>query len=155
VRKVAGTKIDLSPLERFKDQGVPAIADLAAELRPLAHAIIDAESEPADATVMDRLLAGAKSVIRVRKVSHAAADTSTEAIVGRMEPALKEGRLDEVLTHAKSIPQKASVPAQAWLGKVEARAAIDRAIATIEAQLRDSLKSASSAPAGTATKASN
>lgn len=149
VSKAAGGKVDLAPLERYKNNGVPTIADLATEFRDVAHAVIDADSEPADATIMDRLLAGAKSVVRVRKVNHTSDDKSTEAVVARMEEALKDGRLDDVLSGAKQVPQKASAPMQSWLGKVEARNTVDRAIAGIEGQLKASL---SGAPA---TKASN
>lgn len=149
VGKAAAGKVDLAPLERYKNDGVPTITDLAAEFRDVAYATIDADAEPANATIMDRLLSGAKSVIRVRKVNHGSDDKSTEAIVGRMEDALKDGRLGDVLAGAKQVPQKASAPLQGWLAKVEARNSVDRAIASIEGQLKASL---SGAPA---TKASN
>ena len=66
-------------------------AELAKSFRKAANAMLDAEAEPADATLVDRLLSGARSIVRVRKAGHAADDTSAEAVVGRMEAAL-EGR---------------------------------------------------------------
>lgn len=143
VRKVSGGQLDLSPLERFQETGVATPAQLKAEFRPLLNAVLDADLEPADASVFDRLLAGAKSVVRVRKISHDPGDTSTEAIVSRMETALDEGRLDDVLAEAKALPQRARIPLEDWLIKVTARDTVDRAIAGVEGRLKASLSGAS------------
>lgn len=142
VRKAAAGQLDLSPLERFKDTGVATPAELKAAFRPLINSVIDADLEPADGSVIDRLLAGAKSVVRVRKVSHEADDTSTEAVVARMETALNDGRLGDVLTQAKYLPQRARVPIEDWLIKVTARDTVDQAIAAVDAQLKASLSGA-------------
>lgn len=139
VKTVAGDGIDLSALEQYKNEGVPTLADLQRDFRAVMHAVIDADAAPAEGSVVDRLIAGAKSVVRVRKVSHTAGDTSTEATLARMEEALKDGRLGQVLEEARAIAPKASVKAQDWLSKVEARHAVDVAVAGIEQQLKSSL----------------
>lgn len=139
VKRAAGGRIDLAALERYKDRGVPTLADLERNFPPVVHAVLDAEAEPADASVFDRLIAGAKSVVRVRKVSHGVEDKSAEAVLGRMEGALKEDRLGDVIGHAKDLPPHASAPAEEWLKKVEARHAIDRALAALEDELKTSL----------------
>ena len=137
--RVAGGKIDLAALERYKDTGVPTIAALRQEFRSVAHAIIDAANMPADASALDRLLMGAKSIVRVRRIEHSPDDMSVEAIVARMEQALAESKFAAVLEQAKQLPPKALEPAEGWLAKVEARAAVDRAIASVEDQLKASL----------------
>lgn len=139
VSKIGAGKIDLEALDRYRDQGVPTSADLAREFRPVAHAVIDAASVPADASTLDRLLLGAKSVVRVRRTEHRPDDKSVEAIVARMEDALADGKLADVLSEAQQLPPKAAEPAEAWLAKVEARAAVDRALASVEDQLKASL----------------
>lgn len=139
VRKAAGGTLDLAALERFKDTGVATPAELKAEFRPVMHAVLDADLEPADGSVIERLLAGAKSVVRVRKVSHEAGDTSTEAIVARIETALGDGRLGDVVQQAKTLPARAQVPLEDWLAKVAARQSVDQAIAAIEERLKASL----------------
>jgi len=142
VQKASTGQLDLAPLERFKDTGVATPAELKAQFRPLINAVIDADLEPADGSVMDRLLAGAKSVVRVRRVSHDAEDTSTEAIVARMEAAIDEGRLGDVLAQAKLLPQRARVPIEDWLTKVTARDTVDQAIAAVDQKLKASLAGA-------------
>jgi hypothetical protein len=142
VRKASNGQLDLSPLERFKDTGVATAAQLKAEFRPLINDILDADTEPADGSVLDRLLSGAKSVVRVRRVSHDSDDTSTEAIVSRIETALDEGRLGDVLAQVKALPQRARVPIEDWLIKVTARDTVEQALASVETRLKASLSGA-------------
>ena len=142
VQKASGGKFDLAALDKFKDTGVPAAADLTRDFRATANAAIDAETEPADGGVVDRLLAGAKSIVRVRKVSPAPDDKSAEAVSGRMETALKESRLSDVLGEAKQLSPKALAAAQPFLDRVWARVTVETAVGTIENQLKTSLGSA-------------
>lgn len=139
VKKAAGDSLKLAALERHKLEGVRTLPELARQFRGVANAATDAEAEPADASVLDRLISGAKGIVRVRKAGHAADDTSVEAITGRMETALKDARLGEVLTQAKALPPKAAMAAEGWLKAVEARHAVDQAMAEIEAGLKASL----------------
>jgi hypothetical protein len=151
-QKVAGAIVDLSPLERFALDGVPTSTELRAQFKPVAFKIIDAEEQPTDASIVDRLLAGAKSVVRVRKTNHAADDQSIEAVVGRMETALSEDRLADVLAQAKTLPQPAQDAAQEFLAQVQAREAVDRALASVETQLKSSLAAAPADPKANAAQ---
>lgn len=139
VKKMAGGTIDLAPLERYSLEGVPTLAGLTREFRRVANAAIDAQSEPADASVLDRLMAGARSIVRIRKVDHDPDDTSVEAVVGRMEAALQDGNIAEVIARGAKLPPRAARAAKPWLRRLEARQAADRAMADIEAVLKSSL----------------
>lgn len=147
VRKASSAKLNLSALERFKDSGAPTIADLQRDFRPVANAVLDAATTPAEGGVFDKLVAGAKSVVRVRNLNPSPDDKSVDAVISRMQEALSLGRLGDVLTFAKDIPAAAAAPAQDWLAKVEARHAVDRAIGDIETQLKTSLTAADAGPA--------
>lgn len=140
VQQAAGNSVDLKALDAFKDVGVPPVAVLASEFRNVAYAAIDADTEPAEGSVVDRLLAGAKSVVRIRKVDHTADDKTAEAVVGRMEIALKDGKLDDVLTQSRDLGPKAQEAIKPFLDKVAARAGVDSAVAMLEAELKTSLK---------------
>jgi hypothetical protein len=139
VGKVAGGRIDLKALEPFKAQGVPTLVELSREFRSMAHTLIEADRVEPKAGVVDRLLAGAKSIVKVRKTDAAADDKSTEAIVARMEAALKAGELAAVLSEAKQLSAQAIGAGRGWLDKVEARAAVERALAAVDEQLKSSL----------------
>lgn len=139
VEKSAGGELDLSALERFKETGVATPAELKAEFRPVMNAAIDADALPADGSVIDRLMAGAKSVVRVRKLTHDPADTSVEAVVSRIETALDAGRLGDVVQEAGKLSPHAQTAMEDWLIKVTARDSVDRAIARVEERLKASL----------------
>ena len=143
--KKVGTSLNLAALDRYMLEGVPTPAELAKSFPKAAHAMLDAEAERSDASLVDRLLAGARGIVRVRRTDHADDDTSAEAVVGRMDAALKDGRLAEVLANAKKLPPKAALAGEDWLKKVEARLAVEQALAEVEAALRSSLRPA---PAG-------
>ena len=139
VKKNAGGRLNLAVLERYQNQGVPTIVDLSRSFRPIANAILDAEAEPTNGSLVDRLLTGAKTVVRVRKTSHSPDDQTSEAVVARMETALKESRLADVLGEARKLPAKAVVPAKDWIAQVEARHAVEAELATIDLALKTSL----------------
>lgn len=139
VRRVAGPGVDLKPLEPFQSEGVPTIVTLTQDFRRIANAIIDAEAEQPGASVMDRIMGSAKTIVRVRKSEYAPDDTSAEAIVTRMEAALKDSRLADVLAEAKKLTDKSRAPAADWLRKVEARQTVDAAVLAIERALKTSL----------------
>lgn len=142
VRKLAGSRFDLAALERFKDQGVPTAAALHREFRDLMHRVLDADRAADNAGIVDRLLAGAKSIVRVRRTDTAADDTSAEAMVARMEAALKEGRLADVAQSAAKLSENARKVAAPWLDRVEASAAVERAITGVEGELKNTLGAA-------------
>lgn len=147
VKRAAGAKLDLSALDRYKDTGIATVAELTREFTPVSNAILDTQAGSGDGSVVGRVIASARSVIAVRKINYDAADKSAEAIVGRIEAALRDGNIQAVLEEAKNIPPAASNAAQTWLVKVEARGAVDRAIASLETSLKSSLTGAAPAPA--------
>lgn len=152
VHKAAGGKLNLAALDKYKSEGVPTLSELQKSFRPLTHRMIEAATEKADSGVIDRLLSGAKSVVRVRKVDHAANDDSVEAIVGRMDKALEEGRIADFQALVEKLPQGSRAPASGFLQKVEARSAVDKALKEIEGQLKSSLGGARAAAPAPATR---
>jgi hypothetical protein len=77
--------------------------------------------------------------VRVRRTDLADTDLSAEAIAARMEKALKDGRLGDVLSEASTLSPKAKDAAQPFLERVSARASVDKALASLEDQLKTSL----------------
>ena len=57
VKKVGGDKLNLTVLESAQASGVPSLATLGTEFRELAYKMLDAEAEPEQGGVVDRLLA--------------------------------------------------------------------------------------------------
>lgn len=146
VKRIAGPQFDLSALEKLQDAGVPTPAELTKDFRTAADKAIDSDSEPENSSVVDRLWAGAKSVVRVRRIDLKADDKSTEAIVGRMQAALADGRLADIGEQAKELSPKAQEAMQPFLDKVAARASVDTALANLNSQLKSSIAGGSQQP---------
>jgi hypothetical protein len=141
-KKAMGGNVGLAALEPSSATGVPTLGSLAQDFKRVASAALDAAAEQPDASVLDRLMAGARSVVRLRKTHYAADDTSAEATLARMEAALKDGDIGEVLAQSKRLPPKAAAAAAGWLGQLEARHGADKAVTEIEAALKSSLAGA-------------
>ena len=120
-------------------EGVPTLRDLAEVFRGVANAMLDAEADRTDANAgrppdVRRPLGRARAQGRPRRRR-----CQRRGRVGRMEAALKEGRLGDVLDQAKRLPPKAALAGEDWLKKVEARHAVDKALADVETALKVSL----------------
>jgi hypothetical protein len=138
-KKAAGDRLNLAVFDGYANTGAPPLAELGKSFRRVANAMLDAEEEPADATLMERLLAGAKSIVRIRKSGPGADDGSLEATIARMEAALKENRLGELIAQSKKLPAKAQLAGEDWLRQVELRYQVEQALADTEAALKRSL----------------
>jgi hypothetical protein len=145
-KKIGGPQFDLSALEKLQETGVPTLPELTKDFRAAADKAIDADTEPENSNVVDRLWAGAKSVVRVRRIDFKADDKSTEAIVGRMQIALTDGRLTDVVEQAKELSPKAQDVMQPFLDKVAARASVETALQNINSQLKSSIAGVSQQP---------
>jgi hypothetical protein len=141
-------RLDLAALEPFKTTGVPSLAELREQARPALAAALDSGAVAPDASVMDRMLASAKSIVRVRRIDAPEGDASLEARVARIEKALAENRLGDALDEAGRLPPEAAGAIASWRAKLAARHSVDEAIATVENELKAALASpAPSAPA--------
>ena len=85
-------------------------------------------------------------MIRVRRIDLKPDDKSTEATIGRMQVALSDGRLADVLEAAKELSPAAQDAAQPFLDKVAARVSVDRALAGLQSQLKSSIAAGSQPP---------
>ncbi len=140
VKKVAGGAIDFSSLESHAGEGVANTRELTRQFQNVAYRIINADSAKKDASVVDRLLAGAKSIVQVRRTDEAAAKSDgSEAAVARIEQQLKQGNLPKALAEVQKLPDAGKAVAKGWISELEARASVDKAIAEVEDQLKASL----------------
>jgi hypothetical protein len=140
VKKVAGGAIDFSSLESHAGEGVANTRELTRQFQNVAYRIINADSAKKGASVVDRLLAGAKSIVQVRRTDEAAAKSDgSEAAVARIEQQLKQGNLPKALAEVQKLPDAGKAVAKGWISELEARASVDKAIAEVEDQLKASL----------------
>jgi chromosome segregation ATPase len=139
VKKLAAGTVDLASLTKLQDTGVPTLTELKKEFRSAANSAMDAESASEKSGVIDRLWSEAKSVVRVRRINLKPDDKSTEAVLGRMQVALNDGRLSDVLDASKDLSPEAKDAARPFLDRLSARVSVDRSLAQLESQLKSSI----------------
>jgi hypothetical protein len=129
----------LAPLEPFAATGTPSPAALAKELTALLPAIARAAEPPPSATgegtFMQRLRSRASEFIQTRPVGEAPGDDPI-AVVARLNVDATRADITAALADLGKLPADAKAPAQAFIAKVQARAA---AIAAAQRVAADAL----------------
>ncbi len=130
-RRAAGTGgvPGLVALDAFADKGVPSVTKLREELPKLARAMADAEEKPAgEESLFDRFTRNALSAVRIRPAGETAGE-SLSAKVSRVEGRMTAGDLAGALAAWKALPDKARAASASWGAALEARVAVDAALA--------------------------
>jgi hypothetical protein len=110
----------LKPLDAFADKGIPAPPALCRDLLTLVPKLSPAAETPSTGSgIIDRLQAGASSLVRVERSDAVGNDRS--AVVTRMTAAALRNDLGEARRELASLDAADRAPAQAWLDKVAAR----------------------------------
>jgi hypothetical protein len=129
---------EVAALAPLSEKNVPASATLTAEFPEVANRIL-AAADSADGGIVGQLLAYGRSFVRVRPSEPIAGDHS-EAIVSRMEAALKASDLATAHAEWDKLPAAEKAVSKAWADQLAERATIDRLV--------EELASALGAPAG-------
>lgn len=130
---VAPDAEEIAALRGLAASGVPTRADLAIELSQTAGAII-AAGKPAnpDAGFIQNLIDSAKDLVEVRPIG-AVDGEAPDAIVARMEAALKGGDLAKALAEFATLPEPSRAAGGQIAARIQARmqadALIDKALA--------------------------
>lgn len=132
----------LTPLAPFAASGVPSPQALAQELRAVLPAMIKisgAQATPQGGFI-ERLQANAGNLVRVRPVDAPAGD-DTAAVLARIEVAAAKTDVAAALNDVGKLPEATRAPAQAWIAKMQARAAAGTAARTLVADTSRALGS--------------
>jgi len=132
----------LAPLAPFAASGTPSSQSLAQELRVLLPAMIKisgAQTAPQGGFI-ERLQANAGNLVRVRPVDAPAGDDAA-AVLARIEVAAAKADVTAALNDLGKLPETTRAPAQAWIAKVQARAAAATAARTLVADTSRALGS--------------
>lgn len=111
----------LKPLDGFAASGVPTSAVLSRELLSIIPKLSKPakENEAPDGTLVDRLKAGASSLVRIERTDGVGNDRG--AIVARATTAALHNDANEAKRELSSLSPDDRAPAQAWIDKADAR----------------------------------
>lgn len=121
-RSLAPDPDKLKPLEPFAEKGIPAPPALCRELLTLVPKLSPAAETPSPGSgtgIIDRLQAGASSLVRVERSD--AIGTDRSAIVARATSAALRNDFPDARRELASRDAADRAPAQAWLDKAAAR----------------------------------
>jgi hypothetical protein len=123
---VAPGSPELTELRQLAARGVPTRARLASEVGEVADRMLDATTQAAasDAGVLDRLVASARSLVRVRPVGKVEGD-STPARIARFQNAVTGGDLAKAAAEYDALPEKARTAGAGFIGDLRARLKVD------------------------------
>ncbi|MGI6856081.1 COG4223 family protein [Mesorhizobium sp. 1B3] len=130
---VAPDAPELPELRPFAEKGVPSRDDLVAATAAAANAMVDA-SQVVDenAGIVDRLVASAKSMVKVRPTGAVEGEGVPEK-VARLEAAVKEGNLAKALAEYDSLPEASRAAgagfAESLRGRLKVEELVDKALA--------------------------
>jgi hypothetical protein len=122
----------LAPLEPFAASGVPSAQALGREFLALAPKLAQTAKSSSAGDYVERLLAHAERLVRIRPVNEAAGGDDTSAVVARAETKAEHADIAGVLAELGKLPESARGPAADWMKKAEAREAAVAAAQRIE-----------------------
>ena len=112
-------------LRNFAETGVPSRAELIRQVPDVARAIIDSVDQvDPNQSWSDRLMASAKSLVKVRPVGNIEG-ASVEAIAARMEDKVKNGDLQGAASEWADLPAPAKQASAAFKQSLEARIRVE------------------------------
>jgi uroporphyrinogen-III synthase len=118
----------LAPLTGFAATGVPSVTKLREQLPKLTRAMVAAVDDTADGSFLERMWSHATQAVRIRPAGETAGE-SIGAKVSRVESRMVGGDLPGALAAWKDLPEPARKAAAAWGSALEARVAVDAALA--------------------------
>lgn len=125
---VAGNDPALQQLQPFAARGVPSRISLQQEFPRVADAMLEAANQPnPDASIADRLMSSAMSVVKVRRVGDVQGDTP-EAKVARVENALQNGDLAAASREWVALPDASKAVAGDFKQRLDARIQVENLV---------------------------
>ena len=141
IESLSSEKLPVSELAPYKDTGVPSLVQLQREFLDTVRNVIVQHYHGKAESFMDEVLSRARGAIQVKPIG-SAGDT-VEAVLGRIEKALKAGDLKGALTESAALEGPAKEELKTWLDHAQARAAADEAVEKTDQELLASLTKAS------------
>ncbi|MBT9289570.1 hypothetical protein [Prosthecodimorpha staleyi] len=137
-RTLARGAVDLAVLEPLAATGVPTSAVLVDRYGAVAKRILQATAPAETGGLMDKLLANAGQAVSIRKVGEIGGD-GPEARVARLEDRLKARDLAGALAEWRALPETGRKVSADWAAGLEARVAVDKALAASTASVLSKL----------------
>jgi hypothetical protein len=122
----------LAPLQVVAANGAPSLRDLRADLAELQGRIIGQGTPAPNGSYMDRMMAGASSLVQVRPLGSVVGDTPA-AIVSRIDGEIAADDLPAALTDWQKLPEASRTASKSLAERIKLRLDAETAARTIAA----------------------
>jgi hypothetical protein len=112
---------DLGSLLDYEDKGMPTMRELTRTFREAKDAALAAPAADADASLVDRLVASAESLVKIRRVDAEAEGDSPDAVLARAEAQLEQENLAAAVKEVEALQGAQRAAFASWLDQAHAR----------------------------------
>jgi hypothetical protein len=135
---------DLGALPSHAETGIPTVPELSASLTKLAEASAAQPPAPAETSILDSMMASAKSAISIRRIGADTTGDEPAAVLARAEAALQQGDLAAAIKEIETLPAPSRDAFAGWLDDARARASANDTLSKLESTVLASLGGGSS-----------
>jgi hypothetical protein len=130
---------DLGVLPAYAEKGIPTVPELARAFAETSDDALAAPAAPADASVVDSLIASAESLVTIKRIDEAPAGEGAAATLSRAQKALDHDDLAVAVKEVETLQGKPREAFASWLGEARARLSAGEALTRLEGALLISL----------------
>jgi hypothetical protein len=135
LRSLAPGISEFGALPTHAEAGIPTLPELARAFQQAAEASPTTAPAPADNSLLDSVIASAKSAVRIRRIDGAANGDQPSAVLARAEAHLKQNELAAAVKEVESLPAPAREAFASWLDGARARASADETLGRLQSAL--------------------
>jgi hypothetical protein len=133
VESLAPRKTTLNVLTANKDTGIPTAAALIHQFGDVSKRALEKHYQGSSSSFIGQMLKRAQSAIQITPSGREG--NSPEAVIGRMDQALRRGDLAGAVAEASALNGAALAEMKPWLDAAQARLAADEALKRTDAEL--------------------
>ena len=126
---------DLGPLPAYADKGIPTVPELARSFAAAEDVALAAATPAGSDSIIDRLLASAATIVKVKRVDEAATGDSPSAVLARAQALIDKGDLAGSVQQIETLQGAPRDAFSAWLADARARLGADDVVKRLEATL--------------------
>jgi hypothetical protein len=130
---------DLGVLPAYAEKGIPTVPELARAFAETSGEALAAPAAPADASMVDSLIASAESLVTIKRIDQAPAGEGAAATLSRAQKALDHDDLAVAVKEVETLQGKPREAFASWLGEARARLSAGEALTRLEGALLISL----------------
>ncbi len=126
---------DLRPLPAYADKGIPTVPEIARSFAAAEDVALAAATPAGSGSIIDRLLASAATIVKVKRVDEAATGDSPSAVLARAQALIDKGDLAGSVQQIETLQGAPRDAFSAWLADARARLGADDVVKRLEATL--------------------